>query len=200
MRSIFMRVSWKFNVTITLVINQAKMPQDSAGQLLRRMALGRWTLLIVHCYHPAAMDLQSFFPYRLAVLAEAVSQCTAQVYAQRFDLSRDEWRVIAALAELGPTRTIELAAHTTLEKMPISRAVARLERDGLVERTQAEDDRRNHVLRLKPAGQALVKKIVPMVLAREQFLLEALAPAERQALDAALGKLLVRARQLSKQG
>ncbi len=142
------------------------------------------------------MDLQAFFPYRLAVLAEAVSQCTAQVYAERFALSRDEWRVLAALAELGSIRTAELAAHTTLEKMPISRAVARLERDGLVERRVDEADRRNHVLRLLPAGNALVKKVVPMVLAREQFLLEALTDAERAQLAGAMDKVLARARQV----
>ncbi len=146
------------------------------------------------------MNLQAFFPYRLAVLAEAVSQCTAQVYARRFALTRDEWRVIAALAELGPTRTAELAAYSTLEKMPISRAVARLEKDGLVERRLDEEDRRHHVLRLKPAGAALVRKIVPMVLAREQFLLEALEPAEREVLERAMGKVLARARQLLAQG
>ena len=64
------------------------------------------------------MDLQSFYPYQLVVLAEAVSQAMAQVYAVRFDLSRDEWRLVAGLAELGPTRTTELMAYSTLQKMP----------------------------------------------------------------------------------
>ncbi len=142
------------------------------------------------------LELQRFFPYRLAVLAEAVSQCTAQVYRQRFDLSRDEWRVIAALAELGPTRTMELAATTTLEKMPISRAVAKLEARGLVQRSADEADRRNHVLKLLPSGQAMVKKIAPMVLAREELLYAALTPAERKTLDGAMDKLLQRAKQI----
>ena len=46
------------------------------------------------------MDLQAFFPYRLAVLSEAVSLSLAEVYADRFKLSRDAWRVLAALAAL----------------------------------------------------------------------------------------------------
>ena len=102
------------------------------------------------------MNLQNFFPYRLAVLAEAVSRSVAQVYTERFDLTRDEWRVLAALAECGAMKTVDLIAHTTLDKMPVSRAVTRLEGSGLVAREQDPDDRRNHVLRLQPPGQALV--------------------------------------------
>ncbi|MBL0148760.1 MAG: winged helix-turn-helix transcriptional regulator [Ideonella sp.] len=70
----------------------------------------------------------------------------------RFDLSRDEWRLLAGLAELGPTRTTELMLYSTMQKMPASRAAARLEERGPIERSTAEDDRRNHVLKLaRPA-------------------------------------------------
>lgn len=146
------------------------------------------------------MDLQNFYPYRLAVLGEAVSQAMAQVYATRFDLTRDEWRLLAGLAELGPTRTTELMQYSTLQKMPASRAATRLEQAGLIERSTAVDDRRNHVLRLTPAGTALVRKIEPMVRAREEFLLDALSEDERAVLGAAQDKLLERARQMLRNG
>ena len=146
------------------------------------------------------MNLQNFFPNRLAVLAEAVSRSVAQVYTERFDLTRDEWRVLAALAECGAMKTVDLIAHTTLDKMPVSRAVTRLEGSGLVAREQDPDDRRNHVLRLQPPGQALVRKIAPMVKAREDFLLAALEPPQRVLLDAALVRMLARARQLIERG
>ncbi|HNB45689.1 MAG TPA: helix-turn-helix domain-containing protein, partial [Burkholderiaceae bacterium] len=88
------------------------------------------------------LQLQSFFPYRLAVLADTVSRSMAQVYAERFELSRDEWRVAAALYENGAMKTTDVIAHTTLDKMQVSRAVARLERDGLIERSEDAVDRR----------------------------------------------------------
>ena len=44
------------------------------------------------------MELQQFLPYRLAVLADAVSRSMSAVYRQRFELSRDEWRLLAALS------------------------------------------------------------------------------------------------------
>ena len=146
------------------------------------------------------MKLDHFFPYRLAVLAEAVSRSMAQVYAARFDLTRDEWRVLAALAETSPMKTTALIEHTTMDKMRVSRALARMEEAGLIERQADPDDRRSQRLSLRPGGAALYRKIVPMVQAREAFLFEGLDAAERRALDGALDKLLQRARQLAEQG
>lgn len=147
-----------------------------------------------------AMELESFFPYRLAVLTEAVSRSMAQVYGERFELTRDEWRVLAMLSNVPAARTAAVIERTTLDKVSVSRALARLEGKGLVERTSDPQDRRSDLIRLTAAGRALFRKLVPMVRAREQFLLEALDPAERAALDAALGKLLARAHQLAAQG
>ena len=47
------------------------------------------------------MQLQQFLPYRLALLADAVSRSMAAVYHQRFELSRDEWRLLATLGGAG---------------------------------------------------------------------------------------------------
>jgi DNA-binding MarR family transcriptional regulator len=146
------------------------------------------------------MNLQDFFPYRLAVLSEVVSQSLAQVYRERFGLTRDEWRVLAALADCGTVKTSRVIDHTTLEKMQVSRAVQRLEDAGLIDRKPDPDDGRGWLVGLTGGGRALYKKIVPVVAARETFLLDALEPVERQALDAALSKVLERARLLNAQG
>lgn len=55
------------------------------------------------------MKLQQFMPYRLAVVAEAVSRAIADVYRERFGLTRDEWRVLAALAEAGEMKSRDAA-------------------------------------------------------------------------------------------
>lgn len=146
------------------------------------------------------MNLQVFLPYRLAVVSEAVSRSLAAVYGQRFNLTRDEWRVLAALALRDDIKSTELGALTTLDKMQMSRALTRMERDGLLERKPDLADRRNLVVRLLPAGRTLYRKIVPMAEAREAYLLESLDPQERTTLSVALDKLLDRARQLQQQG
>lgn len=146
------------------------------------------------------MKLETFFPYRLAVLAEQVSLATAQVYRERFALTRDEWRVLAALAHQGEVRAADVKDRTTLDKMQVSRALARLEAQGLVDRAPDPDDGRASRVRLLPAGTALYRKIVPMVQAREEYLLSDLTPQERKVFAAAIDKVEVRARQLTRQG
>jgi DNA-binding MarR family transcriptional regulator len=148
----------------------------------------------------AALDLDSFFPYRLAVLAETVSRSIADVYETRFKLSRDEWRVLVALAGDRKLRGAQLIAHTSLDKMQVSRAVAGLERAKLVRRAPDPEDGRAQLWSLSAAGRALYAKIVPMVKAREAFLLAELAPGEREALVAAFDKLRERAHALREQG
>lgn len=140
-----------------------------------------------------SLELARFLPYQLAVAAESVSRCVAAVYAREFDLARDEWRVLAALGEVGEMKTKAAQLHTTLDKVQASRAVARLERKALLDRQADPDDRRNHVLRLTPAGRALYRRLLPRVQAVEAELLEALGASERTALDEALQRLQARA-------
>lgn len=142
------------------------------------------------------MNLQTFLPYRLAVVTDAVSRALAAVYADRFKLTRDQWRVIAQLADERELKATELGTRTSLPKMQVSRAVTGLERDGLITRVADPDDRRNLVVRLTAAGRALYRKIEPIVLEREAFLLAALSTEERAALTRSLARVEERARQL----
>jgi DNA-binding MarR family transcriptional regulator len=146
------------------------------------------------------LDLQRFFPYRLAVLAEDVSRTVAQLYADRFDLTRQEWRVLAAVAANRRMAAKEIAEYSTLDKMSVSRAVAALEAKALLSREEDPADRRNKLLALTAAGRALYQKIVPLVRAREDYLLDALSPDERETLDGILDKLGARARSLRQRG
>lgn len=157
------------------------------------------------CYHfrmdaPTRLDLQRFLPYRLAVLASAVSHSVAAVYAERFELSREQWRVLAALAQGDGVNATDIGAVTTLDKMAVSRAVAGLEARGLLRREIDADDRRHRILRLTAGGRAMFRKIAPMAQARETFLLEALDDDERRVLDRAIDKLTAQARRLQAQG
>ena len=95
---------------------------------------------------------------------------------------------------------MQVMEHSTLDKMRVSRAVSRLTDTGLVARSADPEDGRAYRLRLLPAGLALYRKIVPMVQAREAFLLEALSPAEREALGRAMDAVQARASQLLRQG
>ena len=146
------------------------------------------------------MELDNFMPYQLVLLAESVSQSLAAVYRDRFSLSRDEWRILAALAGQDQAKTTTIIERTALDKMRVSRAVASMLEAGLLHKTPDPEDRRNTVLTLLPAGKALYAKIVPMALARESFLLETLSAEDQAAFKRALKALQERADQLVRQG
>lgn len=138
-------------------------------------------------------DLTQFFPYRLAVLAERVSLAVSQVYADRFELTRAEWRVLAALGANRHMAAKDIGPYSTLDKMQVSRAVARLEQAGYVTREEDARDRRAKILRLTPSGLALLDEIAPLVAAREAYILETLGADDLAALDRSMTSILARA-------
>ena len=137
----------------------------------------------------ARLDLDQFLPYRLSVLSNAVSAAIAREYAVRFGLGITEWRVMAVLGLTPGLSAGEVAERTAMDKVAVSRAVARLIAAGRVEREVAGHDRRRSVLRLSEAGFAVYDQVVPIALGHERQLLAQLSDAEREALDRILAKL-----------
>lgn len=135
------------------------------------------------------LDLDRFLPYRLSVLSNAVSAAIAREYASRFRLGITEWRVMAVLGLLPGLSAGEVAERTAMDKVAVSRAVARLIAAGRVERSIAGHDRRRSVLRLSEAGYAVYDQVVPIALGHERQLLAGLSEADREALDRILAKL-----------
>jgi len=134
-------------------------------------------------------DLSRFMPYQLAVLADDVSDTIAQVYVDRFDLGRNEWRIMAWLGSARAMPAKDVGRSAGLDKMQVSRALARLQDKDLVSLKRDAQDRRGNIVQLTRAGRALYDKIVPLVLAREDYLLAALTRQEIAALDTIIGKL-----------
>ncbi len=137
----------------------------------------------------AVLELERFLPYRLSVLSNRVSQTIASAYADRFGLAVTEWRVIAVLGRYSGLSATQVAARTAMDKVAVSRAVARLLERGLLQRDTHDDDRRRSVLELSAAGVAVFDDVVPLALDYERALLAPLDTADRAALDALLGKL-----------
>ena len=138
--------------------------------------------------HPG-LDLEHFLPYRLSVLSNRISQAIATRYAQRFGIGVTEWRVVAVLGRYPDLSAGEVAARTAMDKVAVSRAVARLLERGLVQRDTHGDDRRRSVLALSRSGQRIYDEIAPLALDLERRLLSRLDRDERAALDALLDKL-----------
>jgi len=138
--------------------------------------------------HPT-MDLDHFLPYRLSVLSNRISSAIAREYSQRFALGVTEWRVMAVLARYPGLSASKVALRTAMDKVAVSRAVARLLEAGRIEREFDDDDRRRSVLRLSAAGRAVHDQVAPLALAFERHVLGGMPADERDLLFRLLYRL-----------
>jgi DNA-binding MarR family transcriptional regulator/GNAT superfamily N-acetyltransferase len=97
---------------------------------------------------------------------------------------------VHAILEIGARPGIaakDLATILRLDKSNTSRQVARLEAEGLVQRSAAPDDARSFGLALTAAGDAVRQKIDRYATGKVSNALRRLLPAEQQALVRSLG-------------
>lgn len=137
----------------------------------------------------AVLELERFLPYRLSVLSNRISQTIAHAYADRFGLAITEWRVIAVLGRYPGVSASEVAERTAMDKVAVSRTVARLLQRHLLQREIHRGDRRRSVLALSEAGYKVYDDVVPMALRYERELFAALDDGERATFDRLVSKL-----------
>lgn len=94
----------------------------------------------------------------------------------------------AGEAGLRPT---EIEAQLLLAQHNVSRLLGRLEAQGLVRRAPCPEDGRGQVVKIEPAGEALLKQMWPIYAAAiEKAVGSRLTEADAKALAALLGKLM----------
>jgi len=135
------------------------------------------------------LDLDGFVPYRLSVLTNRVSNAIARHYAERFDLSVPEWRVIAVLGQAPGLSARDVAKRTAMDKVQVSRAVQSLLAAKRLTRTAHANDGRIAHLSLSAKGQAIYNDVVPLALSLERQFLSVLSQSEQKSLDTLLTKL-----------
>lgn len=143
------------------------------------------------------MQLETFFPYRLAVTAESFSRHLVAVYGRSFGLSREEWRLLFLIDGAGEITSLDLARRSTLDKVQISRAAQRLEEKGFISRAVAGDDRRLRQYAITATGRSTFQKALAEVEARAADILARMENEDRAALDRGLQALRTACEQAS---
>jgi len=141
----------------------------------------------------ARLHLEHFMPYRLSVLSNRVSSAIAKEYSDRFGLTIPEWRVMAVLGGSPGLSAREVAERTAMDKVQVSRAVARLLQARRLQRSDDRNDGRVMRLKLSSRGQAIYDEIVPLALHLEEQFLAALSFPERTSFDQLMRKLSAQA-------
>src|SRR5262249_20344651 len=91
--------------------------------------------------------------YRFSILAARQTRCLSEMYAQIFDLSASQWKVLPIIGYYGPMSAKEAGERTSLEPEKVTRAVDQLVARGLVTRRPDPKDRRRVVLSLAANGK-----------------------------------------------
>ena len=134
-------------------------------------------------------ELGKYLPFRLTVLSNRLTRRVARFYGVRFKLTAPEWRTMAVLGQRGAMSANNVIVQTTMDKVRVSRAVAKLLKAGYITREADPQDRRRAILTLTASGMEVYRQIVPLVQAVEAEMLAALSPDDRQGLDAALARI-----------
>ena len=134
------------------------------------------------------MDDSIFF--KLVRVVNLTARPFVESVGRRHRLSLNEWRVMLVLASHPGVAAQEVALHTGLDKMTVSRALAGLARHGRLVRKLDATDKRRTCLWLSAAGQRVYEKVGTSGKAREAQLFAAVGPAEQAALGRTLDTLI----------
>lgn len=164
----------------------AKAPRSGpAASPLRRITVRRATLGPIG-------RLEDFIPFKLAVVANRVSQSIGHLFETRFGLQIPEWRILMALYAYGRQPFHEVVDRTSMDKARVSRAQRRLVDLRMIETAVDPADGRRLLMSITDAGARMCAQILPEAAAREAWYLQVLSDPEHRQLDLILDKLMQR--------
>lgn len=127
-----------------------------------------------------------------------VVNLTARPFEQRVgrphQLTLNEWRVMAMVGAQPGCNASQVAEHSGLDKMAVSRALADLQRANRLLRHEDPTDQRSSRLYLSATGRAVYDVALARAQEREAELFANMTVQERQQLSAMLDKLIVSVR------
>jgi DNA-binding MarR family transcriptional regulator len=128
------------------------------------------------------LDLPNFAPYRITVLATLVRRALAEIYRDSPGLSEPEWKVMTALAHYGPVPSGDIGLYVTLDRVAVSRALARLMKLGLATRATNVADQRTFMVALTARAERIYDRMAADALALERRILAGLRPKDIRTL------------------
>jgi DNA-binding MarR family transcriptional regulator len=130
--------------------------------------------------------------HRLLKLNNRLMQPFSTHLSHRHNISLNEFRLLMAIGRLGASASHELAEHTGVNAMSVSRAVSTLERHGRITVEPDPGNRRRKVLKLTAEGRRLYELMRPQTHAVADYLLSDLPEADLAKLDALVSNLIAR--------
>ena len=130
--------------------------------------------------------------YLAALLAQASHLISSEFHAvvRAHGLSVSEWRVLASLAGAEPISIGRLAEVAVLKQPTVTRMLDRMEAKRQVERIAHDGDRRVTLVRITPAGNRVVARLIALAREHEARVLEPFGLARAEELKATLRRII----------
>ncbi len=133
--------------------------------------------------------LRRFVSYRILRTHFALNAQATALLAENAGITLSQWRIMSFLGAREAQTSRDIVALSGLDPAIVSRAVKSLEEDALITVARLAEDRRTLALGLTAEGQAVFERTLPIMQARQEALLDALDPAEREAIISSLEKI-----------
>ena len=127
---------------------------------------------------------------RLLLQAREAVMAHTRPSLRRHALSDQQWRVLRVLGEHGTVETGRVAREAFILGPSLTGVLARMERDGLVERTRDPQDQRRSVVRATARGRTLVRRLSATIEAHYQRLEQTMGKDKLAQLYALLDELI----------
>jgi DNA-binding MarR family transcriptional regulator len=138
----------------------------------------------------AGLAVHDFLTTMFSHTSNALRRAITLPYAERFQLTVSEWRILSVLAHAGSLPFAELVELAAADKAQVSRALRLLGERGLVEvQAPGARGRKGLICLMTEAGQALYQEIMPLARRSQAEMILTLSREERSTLYAVLGKL-----------
>jgi DNA-binding MarR family transcriptional regulator len=142
----------------------------------------------------AEIGLANYPPYLMNRIMGRYNESLRQEMAQ-LGLTTPKMRALAVLTVIDAPLTGELAVYAVVEASTLSRALDQLQTDGLIDRATDTQDSRATRVSITPEGRAIFAELWPHMAAAQGRMFKGIAPADRRAFVATLGKMLANIRQ-----
>lgn len=133
--------------------------------------------------------IDTYLAYLLRRASETVST-DFYTHLDTTNLSVTEWRVLACLHDNHEESVTDLAYHAVMKQPTLSKALLRMEQDGLIERRQEPGDRRQIMVRNTRKGTTIAADLCRVAKEHQDDIMQNLTERERKQLISILRKLI----------
>lgn len=134
------------------------------------------------------LPLRQFLTFRFSRVQAKLNELGARILQEAAGLTLTKWRIVALIDCSGPTRSTDVTRVASIDNRLFSRKLKTLVDEGFVTGA-VQKDRREQLLSLTPKGEALYRRVLPVIQSRQRAFRSFLMPEEPASLHSAFGKL-----------